>query len=132
MVLTVLYMLTAFSVEVSAVETLVEEECESVYMMSPQIDRTGAAYCPGNGEYGIIYGDNNWLGENIMITNYSASEIEVKGYTEYGWCVRTIRLTPGETDQIGFCAWDGEYYFKVRYTNNSSGVITIHMKTSLL
>lgn len=96
----------------------------------PLIDRTEYTYVPGgSGGWGYIYGDNNLVGETVEITNTNSKSINVIAYTEGGTERGSYTLGANESAYIGFWIWDGTYYFKVQYTDYSSGLLYLKMKT---
>ena len=96
------------------------------------INTNGECYCPGNGYWGIIDGENNLFGEGVNVTNLSSKTIEIEGYTAHGTLRGSHTLDPYEVGWFGFWIFDGTYYFKVRFTDNSAGTITINIKTDWL
>lgn len=96
---------------------------------STRINRSASCYCSGGGNWGIIIGDNNAVGEGVYVTNLSGKKIEVQGYTENGTLRGSSTINPGDRAWFGFWIWDGTYYFKVRFKDLSSGTITIEMKS---
>lgn len=94
-----------------------------------KINRSSSCYCSGGGSWGVILGDNNAIGEGVYVTNLTSKKIEVEGYTENGTRRGFHTIYPGERAWFGFWIWDGTYYFKVRFSDLSSGRITIQMKS---
>lgn len=94
-----------------------------------RINRVSSCYCSGNGNWGTILGDNNVIGEGVYVTNLTSKRIEVEGYAENGTRRGWNIIDPGEKGWFGFYMWDGTYYFKARFSDKSSGTISIQMKS---
>jgi len=53
----------------------------------------------------------------------------VVAYTEGGTERESYTLGANESAYVGFWIWDGTYYFKVQYTDYSSGLLYLKMET---
>lgn len=120
---------TSNSDNVNICEEQVLEDANNYLSDSTRINRSASCYCSGGGNWGIIIGDNNAVGEGVYVTNLSSKKIEVQGYTENGTLRGSSTINPGDRAWFGFWIWDGTYYFKVRFKDLSSGTITIEMKS---
>lgn len=69
------------------------------------------------------------MGETVEITNTNSKSINVVAYTEGGTERGSYTLGANESAYVGFWIWDGTYYFKVQYTDYSSGLLYLKMET---
>lgn len=102
------------------------------YLKTSMINRAASAYVKGGDYWGIIYGDNNFFGETIRVYNCSGKDIKFRAYNENGTLRASGTIKPGEFGRAGFWAADGTYYFRVQFSDQSEGTITIRMETEWL